>query len=666
MELLDRAGDRVSAVRAYEDFSRLVAEDLQVEPSPETKALVDAVRRRSGAIHVLEPQEDEVPPKTKPNMIAVLPFSVRGSSELSYLREGVVDLFCAKLDGAGDLRTVDPHTLLRYTQSHTTTEMDPDTARPIAERFHAGAFLLGSVVGAGGRIHVSAALYETDGTSEHRAEAETAHESEIIGVVDELVRTLLAQRITSFGGQIGRLAAMTTESMAALKAYLAGERAFRRVRCFDAILEYERAVTEDPQFALGHYRLAEARAACGMPSAAREASAAAWEERGRLAPHAHLLLEAQRSWLDGEITGAEALYRRLVGARTTDVEGWYHLGSLQFDYNIYRGRSAIEARDSLERVVSLDPTHVAAMAHLTRIAAMERRTEDVAVQVDRLLALSPTGDQALPMRSIRACLLNDAKAQRELVADLSGARAITVAATFADAALCACDIPTALEFARQIDATASPTVIGALGKVMVAHLSLACGAGDETKEALLEASSVDTDAGLEHRAFLATLPVASALADDDEALRDALREALHPPLRLYLLGLLSARLGNRDDALAHADQCEAMAVSLDETPMPRNLALGVRARVAFDERDATEALELLDQLELGPWCHLAAASPFYALANERFLRGEALLALGRPEEARGWLQGLAQRSPFELVYREAATKLLETATQEQH
>ena len=161
---------------------------------------------------------------------------------------------------------------------------------------------------------------------------------------------------------------MTTDSMPALKAYLAGERAFRRARHFDAISEYERAVGEDPRFALGHHRLAAARAACGMSGSAREASAAAWEERGRLAPHTRLLLEAQRSWLEGKISDAEALYFRLVGARTTDVEGWYHLGSLQFNNNLYRGRSATEARAALERTVSLDQTHVAAMAHLTRIS----------------------------------------------------------------------------------------------------------------------------------------------------------------------------------------------------------------------------------------------------------------------------------------------------------
>ncbi|MGH7548389.1 MAG: BTAD domain-containing putative transcriptional regulator [Gemmatimonadales bacterium] len=39
-----RLGDRVGALRAYEEFSRRVALDLGVEPSAETRELVRALR----------------------------------------------------------------------------------------------------------------------------------------------------------------------------------------------------------------------------------------------------------------------------------------------------------------------------------------------------------------------------------------------------------------------------------------------------------------------------------------------------------------------------------------------------------------------------------------------------------------------------------------------
>ena len=44
IELLDRAGDRAGAIRAYEDFARKLAAELEAEPSPETTALIARVR----------------------------------------------------------------------------------------------------------------------------------------------------------------------------------------------------------------------------------------------------------------------------------------------------------------------------------------------------------------------------------------------------------------------------------------------------------------------------------------------------------------------------------------------------------------------------------------------------------------------------------------------
>ena len=44
--LLDRLGDRVGALRAYDDFARQLASEFGVEPSAETRALISAVRAR--------------------------------------------------------------------------------------------------------------------------------------------------------------------------------------------------------------------------------------------------------------------------------------------------------------------------------------------------------------------------------------------------------------------------------------------------------------------------------------------------------------------------------------------------------------------------------------------------------------------------------------------
>jgi len=47
IKLLDRLGDRSGAVREYEEFARRLADELELEPSPETRALIERVRLRS-------------------------------------------------------------------------------------------------------------------------------------------------------------------------------------------------------------------------------------------------------------------------------------------------------------------------------------------------------------------------------------------------------------------------------------------------------------------------------------------------------------------------------------------------------------------------------------------------------------------------------------------
>ena len=49
LELLDRLGDRAGALHAYEEFATRLARDVQAEPAPETKALIERIRLRSVA-----------------------------------------------------------------------------------------------------------------------------------------------------------------------------------------------------------------------------------------------------------------------------------------------------------------------------------------------------------------------------------------------------------------------------------------------------------------------------------------------------------------------------------------------------------------------------------------------------------------------------------------
>jgi hypothetical protein len=63
-----------------------------------------------------------------------------------------------------------------------------------------------------------------------------------------------------------------------------------------------------------------------------------------------------------------------------------------------------------------------------------------------------------------------------------------------------------------------------------------------------------------------------------------------------------------------------------------------------------EALAMLEGGRSEAWFLLTVASPFYAQAFERYMRAQLLDALGRDDEARGWRESVAERSPYEIIY----------------
>jgi hypothetical protein len=221
----------------------------------------------------------------------------------------------------------------------------------------------------------------------------------------------------------------------------------------------------------------------------------------------------------------------------------------------------------------------------------------------------------------------------------------------------------------------------AAARLTLAHLAMARADVEGVSRELDTLAVMDRAAALEHRAFLFTLPFAAVPTRELAATRDALlawepaavgaipqppsaltaHEGLHRQLRSYLLGLLAIRTNRRDVAHTHAAECEDLEVSGKRSGIGAQLAAGIRARLAYDDGDPGRALELLAATGAASRCsaRLAALSPFHALAAERFLRSEALASVGRPEEASGWLEGLGQRSLYELVFREPARRLLQ-------
>jgi tetratricopeptide (TPR) repeat protein len=128
----------------------------------------------------------------------------------------------------------------------------------------------------------------------------------------------------------------------------------------------------------------------------------------------------------------------------------------------------------------------------------------------------------------------------------------------------------------------------------------------------------------------------------------AMHNALHPALRLYLLGLIDLKLGDVTSAAERADALRPLAVSAGG--LEASLLVELEAAIARATGRPEQALRLLEQSHPQLWYQLTVASPFFSLASQRYLRAELLREVGRLEEAAGWYRSLAERSPYELIY----------------
>ena len=301
-----------------------------------------------------------------PTAVAVLPFSIRGLPAAAYLGEGMVDLLSRNLDGAGDLRSIDPGTVL--TAARTITKSggglaDTQSGRAIARRLGAGLYVLGSVYVVAGRLRIQAAIYGGGGAGDMAGSDSTAvsqasvegDTTEVLELVDRLSAGLLANRRRGPAFRLTETAARTSRSLPALKAFLDAERDLRLGKLDSAVAGFQRAVAEDSTFALAHYRLAVAAGWAGRASVSDAGIERALAFGQRLGERDRRLLTAYAAFRRGAADQAEGEYRAVLTEFPDDLEAEFQLANLLNLYNPLRGRQRSEARELYDRVLGVDP-----------------------------------------------------------------------------------------------------------------------------------------------------------------------------------------------------------------------------------------------------------------------------------------------------------------------
>ncbi|HWE25023.1 MAG TPA: protein kinase [Myxococcales bacterium] len=614
-------------------------------------ALAFAVRR--GNRHV--------PTTTDSDLLAVFPFTVTGSPGIAYLGDGMVDLLSATLASAS-IKTVDPHSLfgrLKRVRWHH----DKEGAREVALHFRAKRFVLGNIAEAGSRVRVEASVYESGGGDAPIRQARTeGTPTQIFDLVDEITTQLLPASPEAAAGRLSqpverapRLAQLTTSSPIALAAYLEGLQEWRLGfgHAEKARAAFERAIAADPAFALAHAEMGFAATETGDRELAISEMKRAIELGSQLPERDRMVITGEHAFLTGKHPEAERLAREVLKSHPDDLAAQLLLNAeLAFGSHL-RGVPYAEASRAFERYVEMDPDQAKSLFIYELIVAGEfEKAERVA---ESELARNAFPDETARMwaRWVEALLKRDRQTVAEILprlhqlqpADPCGAGIFFRAARL---------IPGGLDAAEAV-ARSGLERNPCWGDYLVG-LEGARGRWRAAREYRRGRSEKSHDrlelAGFSWLAIYGPVP-REQLFEDLKAVEEFVPGPDPQPLdayvRLLMLGQLAARVGDAAKAERAAAELERSNVGGTDSTLGADWAHWIRATIAMQAGRFHDAVAAFDRIRGEVpitvdwwWWSVGWAPVTYA-------HGEALMALGRYEDAERWFLVNTRLGPHTFV-----------------
>jgi len=389
---------------------------------------------------------------------------------------------------------------------------------------------------------------------------------------------------------------------------------------------------------------------------------------GRLAEPNRWVLEAYAALLRGDHTAADQRAREIVAVRPDDPEGWLLLARVTLRKGYLLGRSLTDVHKTYERALALGPEDAWAIWWLAAISAIDRRPSDFDSLTNRLLRLDTPCWCAGLARAQRAIMMGDTAGEARFVAELRQQPDPWAQLGAGLVAMTTWDVSAARRLWRLITEPSRSRGFRMDAHVTLAKLELTNGRWGAARTELKALGALDAGAALEHQAFFALTRFLTPDRSELAALRDslqrwnpssaredgdgliALHRSAHRYLRLYLLGMLSARLGEPSAALGYAAELGRADSSSPLGAFAVDQGQFIRAEVAWLAGRREEALTLLDRARY--WTTDSRRdengdSPFFTQLHEGFTRAELLYELGRHADALPWFRNFSQ-DPFGL------------------
>jgi eukaryotic-like serine/threonine-protein kinase len=293
------------------------------------------------------------------SVIAILPIaSAVSDTALDRLGRDLVVTLSANLDGVGEIRTLDALTVLAQTSESGALSVEQGAA--LARRLGASSVVSGTIVRVRPNVRVDLGLFTADSLRQLARASVTTDPNDLTTLTDSLTWALLRGVWRARAPPTPNVAAVTTRSVPALRAFLEGERAGLEGRWDDAADAFERAMRADSTFWLAQWRYSYARW-WYLQAVDDSVLGPLYEHRFALPERDRLVLE---SWWTDTISIALSRGREAVERFPDYWPGWMQFADWLFHVGPVAGYERTEARAALENTVALNPSFLPAWENL--------------------------------------------------------------------------------------------------------------------------------------------------------------------------------------------------------------------------------------------------------------------------------------------------------------
>ena len=322
--------------------------------------------------------------------LAILPFhNASGDTSLNWLGTSLADILSTDVGQSARLRTISPdrmHQVLADLRVAPDASLDPITLRRLAEYSNADTLVSGQYARFGDQIRIDATLQDLKHDRHIPLKVEAANEKDIPGAIDRLADNIRQNLLVSPDVMKELRASSfqaTSKSLAALRDYNEGLTLVRQGKNLDAVNRFERAVKEDPEFALAYSTLALTYADLARDNDAEQASRKAVDLSQNLSAREKYIITAAHARITKNYAKAIEAYENLGKVASGDADVQSALARLYEDSG-----SLDKARDLYAKILQADPKNSGALLASGRVEILGNNPGKALDPLNRALSLT--------------------------------------------------------------------------------------------------------------------------------------------------------------------------------------------------------------------------------------------------------------------------------------